>query len=251
LKAQGNSHFTSKPPSHASAVEAYKSALAVLPPCPRKEATPQIKPKHVGSVIEEVTDEQAEEIIAAEQEREHPNAEQQERDRLEEDIRDCTKACWSNLAACHLAMVSGSVKGLADMQGDNKDAVEACTEALKVDPHHVKALQRRATANERLSTWSSLTSAKEGKCCVMCFADGADYEFLLKLLPASLQAAGIRRSLAELAPRIQAQQDKEKDEMMAKLKELGNGLLGKFGLSTDMFKFDAQPGGGYNMRFER
>lgn len=47
------------------------------------------------------------------------------------------------------------------------------------------------------------------------------------------------------------QQDKEKDEMMAKLKELGNGLLGKFGLSTDMFKFDAQPGGGYNMRFER
>jgi hypothetical protein len=47
------------------------------------------------------------------------------------------------------------------------------------------------------------------------------------------------------------QQEKEKDEMLAKLKELGNGLLGKFGLSTDMFKFDPQPGGGYNMRFER
>jgi hypothetical protein len=74
---------------------------------------------------------------------------------------------------------------------------------------------------------------------------------LLKLLPASSQAAGIRRTLAALVPRIQVQQDKEKDEMMAKLKELGNGLLGKFGLSTDMFKFDAQPGGGYNMRFER
>lgn len=167
MKAQGNSHFTSKPPSHATAVEAYKSALALLPPCPRKEATPQIKPEHVGSVIEEVTDEQAEEIIAAEQAKEHPGAEQQERDRLEEDIRECIKACWSNLAACHLATVRGWAGDRADMQGDDKGAVEACTEALKVDPHHVKALQRRATANERISTWSSLTSAKEGKCCVI------------------------------------------------------------------------------------
>jgi hypothetical protein len=138
-----------------------------LPPCPRKEVAPQIKPKHVGSVIEEVTDEQAEEIIAAEQAKAQPDAEQQERERLEEDIRECTKACWSNLAACHLATVRGFVGGRADLQGDDKDAVEACTEALRVDPHHVKALQRRAAANERVSTWSSLTSAKEGKCCVI------------------------------------------------------------------------------------
>jgi hypothetical protein len=127
-----------------------------LPPCPRKEVAPQIKPKHVGSVIEEVTDEQAEEIIAAEQAKAQPDAEQQERERLEEDIREC-----------HLATVRGFVGGRADLQGDDKDAVEACTEALRVDPHHVKALQRRAAANERVSTWSSLTSAKEGKCCVI------------------------------------------------------------------------------------
>lgn len=38
--------------------------------------------------------------------------------------------------------------------------------------------------------------------------------------------------------------------MLGKLKDLGNSLLGKFGLSTDMFKFDEQPGGGYNMRFQ-
>ena len=60
-----------------------------------------------------------------------------------------------------------------------------------------------------------------------------------------------RRALVTLPERIRLQQEKEKDEMLGKLKELGNGLLGKFGLSTDMFKFDQQEGGGYNMRFER
>ena len=47
------------------------------------------------------------------------------------------------------------------------------------------------------------------------------------------------------------QQEKEKDEMLGKLKELGNGILGRFGLSTDMFKFEQQPGGGYNMSFQQ
>lgn len=34
--------------------------------------------------------------------------------------------------------------------------------ALKDDPHYVKALQRRAGANEKLGSWTSLTSAQEG-----------------------------------------------------------------------------------------
>jgi len=38
---------------------------------------------------------------------------------------------------------------------------------------------------------------------------------------------------------------------MDQLKTLGNGLLGKFGLNTDMFKFEQQPGGGYGVKFER
>jgi predicted methyltransferase len=72
------------------------------------------------------------------------------------------------------------------------------------------------------------------------------------LLPkTSPQLPAAQRALASLPKRIAVQQEKEKDEMLDKLKELGNGLLGKFGLSTDMFKFDQQPGGGYNMRFQQ
>lgn len=73
----------------------------------------------------------------------------------------------------------------------------------------------------------------------------------MKVLPAhSPQLPAARKALTSLPSRIAVQQEKEKNEMMDKLKELGNGLLGKFGLSTDMFKFDQQPGGGYNMRFQ-
>lgn len=78
-----------------------------------------------------------------------------------------------------------------------------------------------------------------------------DYETLVTALPKnSPQLPIARKALASLPGRIAVQQEKEKNEMMDKLKELGNGLLGKFGLSTDMFKFDQQPGGGYNMRFQ-
>lgn len=79
-----------------------------------------------------------------------------------------------------------------------------------------------------------------------------DYEKLLEVLPrSSPQYASIRSSLASLPRRISEQQEKEKDEMIGQLKELGNGILGKFGLSTDMFKFEQQPGGGYGLKFER
>jgi hypothetical protein len=57
--------------------------------------------------------------------------------------------------------------------------------------------------------------------------------------------------LTTLPTRIRTQQEKEKDEMLSKLKDLGDGLLGRFGLSTNNFKFDKQEGGGYSMRFER
>ena len=91
---------------------------------------------------------------------------------------------------------------------------------------------------------------------------------LLTLLPpSSAQTVNIKRSLLQLKPRIEAAQKKETEEMMGKLKDLGNTVLGelrvnyspnvassrcfigKFGLSTDNFKFEPNGQGGYSMNF--
>jgi hypothetical protein len=44
--------------------------------------------------------------------------------------------------------------------------------------------------------------------------------------------------------------EKEVSEMMGKLKDLGNGILKPFGLSTDMFKMQKGDDGGYSMSYE-
>lgn len=56
----------------------------------------------------------------------------------------------------------------------------------------------------------------------------ADYNTLLKILPpTSPQIAPIQRSLASIKPRAEAAQKKETEEVMSKLKGLGNSLLGQ------------------------
>ena len=46
--------------------------------------------------------------------------------------------------------------------------------------------------------------------------------------------------------------EKEKEEMVSKLKDLGNFLLGKVGLSLDNFKVEQNPEtGSYNIQFQQ
>jgi hypothetical protein len=69
------------------------------------------------------------------------------------------------------------------------------------------------------------------------------------LLPGDAWAA---RAIARLEPAAAARAEALKAEALGKLKELGNGLLGRFGLSLDNFKMQKdEASGGYSIQFQR
>ncbi|KAI1748438.1 hypothetical protein F4782DRAFT_517134 [Xylaria castorea] len=104
-----------------------------------------------------------------------------------------------------------------------------------------KALMRRARAKSELGGWSNLSGAEE------------DYKILS--IMNNLSSADekiVRTQLRSLPPKVKAAQEKEMSEMWGKLKDLGNGILKPFGLSTDNFQL-AKDGttGGYSMNFNQ
>ncbi|PLB47505.1 hypothetical protein P170DRAFT_409602 [Aspergillus steynii IBT 23096] len=103
-----------------------------------------------------------------------------------------------------------------------------------------KALMRRARAKSQLGGWGNLQGAEE------------DYKLLNSLdnLPPEDKRVA-QRALRELPEKINKARENEMADMMGKLKDLGNGILKPFGLSTDNFKFTQDPKtGGYNMNFQ-
>jgi tetratricopeptide (TPR) repeat protein len=103
-----------------------------------------------------------------------------------------------------------------------------------------KALMRRARARSELRGWSNLEGAIE------------DYKRLAAM--ANLAAADkkiVQAQLRLLPPLAKAAQEAETAEMWSKLKDLGNGLLKPFGLSTDNFQMvQDEKTGGYSMNFQ-
>ncbi|KAG4222495.1 hypothetical protein PC116_g29031 [Phytophthora cactorum] len=104
-----------------------------------------------------------------------------------------------------------------------------------------KALMRRARARSELGGWSNLAGAEE------------DYKLLSTMK--NLSAADrkiVQTQLLILPSRTKAAQEKEMSEMWGKLKDLGNGILKPFGLSTDNFKMvKDEKTGGYSMNFSQ
>jgi tetratricopeptide (TPR) repeat protein len=110
----------------------------------------------------------------------------------------------------------------------------------------LKSLLRRAKARRWQATWASLAGSEE------------DYKLLLDLIknhqipssPADLKT--VTDALRSLPLELSRAKEKEMGEMMGKLKELGNGILKPFGLSTENFKMvKDESTGGYSMNFEQ
>jgi len=128
---------------------------------------------------------------------------------------------FANRAACALKLKQWS------------DAATDCTAAVAADDKYVKAYLRRATAYEEADDLERSL---------------ADYKKVLELDPGNAAAAAKE---AKLQPVVEERREKMKEEMIGKLKELGNTVLGKFGLSVDNFKAVKGPDGGYSLSFQQ
>lgn len=115
-----------------------------------------------------------------------------------------------------------------------KEAIDDCTKALDFNSDYMKVRLRRAQCYEHEDR---LEEALE------------DYQ---KVFDADHSSHVAREALMRLPEQIRVKHEKMKEEMMGKLKELGNVFLRPFGLSTDNFRVQQDPNtGGYSMNFQK
>ncbi|KAI4103357.1 MAG: hypothetical protein LQ339_004279 [Xanthoria mediterranea] len=135
--------------------------------------------------------------------------------------------------------------GVVELADDEENEAEALQKIEKDDRRkddikriRTKALMRRARAKSEQGGWGNLQGALE------------DYQTLSPLSSslAPSDAKIVNTALQSLPARVAAAKEKEMGEMMGKLKNLGNGFLKPFGLSTDSFKFEKdEKTGGYSI----
>ncbi|KAK8215948.1 hypothetical protein IWZ01DRAFT_495640 [Phyllosticta capitalensis] len=125
------------------------------------------------------------------------------------------------------ATADGKVEEVDDETAERIEALQRSGRSREdVQKLRVKALLRRAKARSEVGGWASLQGAEE------------DYKALAAMPNlAPLDRKAVEAALRTLPRRLDEAKQKEMGEMMGKLKDLGNGILRPFGLSTDSFQF--------------
>jgi len=114
-----------------------------------------------------------------------------------------------------------------------ESAIEDCTKSLENNDKYMKSLIRRAKLYEELDKLDEAL---------------ADYKRIFELDPSNHEA---RAAIQRLPPIINERNEKLKEEMMGKLKDLGNMVLRPFGLSTNNFQLQPTEAGGYTINFKK
>jgi len=129
---------------------------------------------------------------------------------------------YSNRAACNLQLRK------------YESVVEDCDTAIEKDPRYVKAIMRRSKAKERLDR---IEDAMD------------DMKLAVEVAPTCMKAV---KELRRLDAVVKQKHEKMKTEVMGKLKDLGNSILGNFGMSMDNFKAVQDPStGSYSISYQQ
>ncbi|XP_012862282.1 tetratricopeptide repeat protein 1-like [Echinops telfairi] len=126
-----------------------------------------------------------------------------------------------------------SNRAAARMKQDKKEmALGDCSKAIQLNPSYIRAILRRAELYEKTD---KLDEALE------------DYKSILEKDPSIHQA---REACMRLPKQIEERNEKLKEEMLGKLKDLGNLVLRPFGLSTENFQIKQDSStGSYSVNF--
>lgn len=126
-----------------------------------------------------------------------------------------------------------SNRAAARMKQDKKDmAISDCSKAIQLNPSYIRAILRRAELYEKTD---KLDEALE------------DYKSVLEKDPSIHQA---REACMRLPKQIEERNERLKEEMLGKLKDLGNLVLRPFGLSTENFQIKQDSStGSYSINF--
>jgi len=210
-KARGNQHYARQ--QYDEAIAEYSRAIAHCPvsPAPPAEAEPNATAEEGAAPAAPAADAGAESADAARS---------SSTSSVPPEAKEHLSVFYSNRAAAFL------------MQSKYAECVADASASLELHPANPKPLSRRAKAHEALD---QLAEAVE------------DLKALVALDPSDRDAA---RNLARVDKALQEKNEKMKTEMLGKLKDFGNSLLGKFGLSLDNFKATQDPStGSYNISF--
>lgn len=126
-----------------------------------------------------------------------------------------------------------SNRAAARMKQDKKEmAISDCSKAIQLNPSYIRAILRRAELYEKTD---KLDEALE------------DYKSILEKDPSVHQA---REACMRLPKQIEERNERLKEEMLGKLKDLGNLVLRPFGLSTENFQIKQDSStGSYSINF--
>jgi len=115
-----------------------------------------------------------------------------------------------------------------------EDALDDCSDAIELDPRYIKAYMRRAKIYEEMDQLDDALT---------------DLNKVVEIDP-SFRTGVLEQKRVDAA--VKEKNEKLKEEMMGKLKDLGNTVLGKFGLSLDNFKAVQDPStGSYSISFQQ
>lgn len=128
-------------------------------------------------------------------------------------------------------------------------AVKSATKALEGRPRWGKALYRRARGREGIGGWAELEGALEDYRAVESLASGAGGPLAGGIGEKELEI--VREKIRWLPGRIEEVKDAETAEVVGKLKQMGEGLLRPFGISTSDFGMVKGADGAYSLQFRR